>query len=158
MTVRRRFHFYRKALKWLASAHLRTSGIGRCRGGLCGRPRPWFAENCRKLACSGDPEWLAKRVPRIGNLIAAAVARPSAGNERKLRKIGQPLVVRWPGRCWRSACEIGQGYGPGTSGLRTFVDEAEKREFSLGIVVNILRHMHVESQQVSVNSGFPAAA
>jgi len=38
------------------------------------------------------------------------------------------------------------------------IDEVEKREFSLGIVVNILRHMHVDSQQVSVNAGFPLPA
>jgi len=81
----------------------------------------------------------------------------SIGCVSSIRSVSR-LLSRWPGRCWRSACEIGQGYGPGTSGLRTFVDEAEKREFSLGIVVNILRHMDVESQQVSVNSGFPAAA
>jgi hypothetical protein len=31
--------------------------------------------------------------PESVNLVAAAIARPSAGNERKLRKIGHPLVV-----------------------------------------------------------------
>src|SRR2546430_7859805 len=116
------------------------------------------SRNRRKLPLTQTRDGLSERVPEIGVLRAAAVARPPAGVHRELHEVGEPSLVL------ECACRLTalqrakliQIDGIGALRNQVRIDEREVADLILGIVVYILGHVPIQHFKGSYVSWIPA--
>src|SRR5260370_19712028 len=102
--------------------------------------------NSRMLSNMQARNRLVKGVPEIGVLRAAAVARPPTGVHGELHEVGEPFFVLLCA-CRLTALQRAKPIqidGLCASRFQELVEEREVADLILGIVVDILGHVHIQ--------------